>query len=129
MNFGSGTTVDVSLLDQLRTAAGTVDSQFLPTSNEIPGILAALVYYTEHGDAFTEAADEGTDAVTDLLAPAPPESTEPPAETPAVSDSDLERENADLRAQLAARDATAKQQGAGLPEGTPPVEHQTGAAS
>jgi hypothetical protein len=61
----------MSLLDDLRQAAGSVDPQFQPTSNETTGVLAALVAYTEHGDEFLKAAadEDGTAAVTELLAP------------------------------------------------------------
>jgi hypothetical protein len=61
----------MSLLDDLRAAAGAVDPQFQPTSNELPGVLAALVAYNEYGDKFLKAAQDDENArgkVTDLLA-------------------------------------------------------------
>ena len=60
----------MSLLDDLRAAAGAVDPQFQPTSNELPGVLAALVAYNEYGDKFLKAAqdeDNATGKVTELL--------------------------------------------------------------
>ena len=63
----------MSLIDDLRQAAGSLDPQFQPSSNETGAILGALVAYVEHGDKFLQAAqdDNGTAAVTELLAPAP----------------------------------------------------------
>jgi hypothetical protein len=61
----------MSLLDDLRAAAGAVDPQFQPTSNELPGVLAALVAYNEYGDKFLKAAEDDENArgkVTDMLA-------------------------------------------------------------
>ena len=61
----------MSLLDDLRAAAGAVDPQFQPTSNELPGVLAALVAYNEYGDKFLKAAQDDENArgkVTDMLA-------------------------------------------------------------
>ena len=73
----------MSLLDDLRAAAGAVDPQFQPTSNELPGVLAAVAAYMEHGDKFLKAAgqEDGTAAVTELLAPSGNGATSTPAET------------------------------------------------
>ena len=60
----------MSLLDDLRAAAGAVDPQFQPTSNELPGVVAALAAYVEHGDRFLKAAQDeenATGKVTDML--------------------------------------------------------------
>ena len=116
----------MSLLDDLREAGRALDLQYQPTSNEIQGVVAALVHYAEHGQEFLTAAEHGAEDLDKLLAPAPPEPApaadvaEPaPGGAPAAatSDSELEAQIADLEAQLAARRATAQQT---------VVEHQTG---
>jgi hypothetical protein len=61
----------MGLLDDLRAAAPSLDPQFQPSSNEAGPVLGALIAYTEHADKFLKAAQEGTAAVTELLAPAP----------------------------------------------------------
>lgn len=58
----------VSLLDDLRQAAASIDPQFQPTSNELPGVVAALIAHTEHGDSFLEAAGQGPEQTSQLLA-------------------------------------------------------------
>lgn len=114
----------MSLLDQLRTAGQALDPQFQPSQNEIASVLGALVYYTEHGDDFLKAADDnGVEGTTELIAPKPsPEDGTPAAAGPstqpaagpvdqaeAASDDELRKQIADLEAQLATREATAKQ--------------------
>ena len=61
----------MSLLDDLRAAAASLDPQFQPSSNETGPLLGALIAYTEHGDKLFKAAGEqdGIAAVTELLAP------------------------------------------------------------
>jgi len=73
----------MSLLDDLRAAADCIDPQFQPTSNETGPLLGALIAYTEHGDKFLKAAgqEDGTAAVTELLAPSGNGATSTPAET------------------------------------------------
>jgi hypothetical protein len=63
----------MSLLDDLRGVSQCLDPQFQPSSNETGPLLGALIAYTEHGDKLLKAAgeDDGTAAVTELLAPAP----------------------------------------------------------
>jgi hypothetical protein len=58
----------VSLLDELRKAAGQLDPSLQPSSNEVGPILGALIAYTEHGDKFLKAADKGAGDVSELLA-------------------------------------------------------------
>jgi hypothetical protein len=61
----------MGLLDDLRQAAPAVDQQFVPGSNDTPGVLAALIVYTEHGDKFLKAAQDDDDPrgkVTELIA-------------------------------------------------------------
>lgn len=119
----------MSLLNDLRSAAASLDQQFQVTSNEIPGILSALVYHLEHPDDFLKAAEDGgVEAVTELLAPTPPqrdESATPPTDPTAPSspaapltDQELHAQIADLEAQLASRQAT---------EQKTTVTHETGA--
>lgn len=94
----------MGLLDDLREAAATIDPQFLPTQNELQGVVAGLALHLEHGEKFLEAAGSGgTQAVTDLLAPA----LEP-----------MTAEESDAAAAEAARHATAHQT---------TVEHEPGA--
>lgn len=124
----------MSLLTDLRDAGRALDIQFQPNSNEVAGILGAVVHYLEHGDEFLKAAEGGVDDVTKLLEPktgpeeapaqtpspagastpapaaepyAPP--AEPSAASAPVSDQELEAQIADLQAQLASRHATAQQ--------------------
>ena len=56
----------MSLLDDLTAAAQSIDATSQPSSNQVPGIVAALVLYTEHGDKFLKAAEDGPPAVTAL---------------------------------------------------------------
>lgn len=112
-----------SLLEQLRAAAEHLDPQFQTSSNEIPGVLSALVYFTEHGDEFLKAAETGVDEVTKLLAPPAPEEPAAPAsdvtsEESSLTDDALARRIADLEALQASRRATA---------GQTTVTHETGA--
>lgn len=125
----------MSLLDDLREIAKTIDSQFLPSTNEVQGILGAIVHYAEHGDALLTAAEAGVEDVTKLLEPkteteaaqppAPAATAAPAPEVPAqapapaaATDDELAAQIADLQAQQAARRATAQQT---------TVEHETGA--
>jgi hypothetical protein len=55
-------------MDDLRAAAGSLDASLQPSSNETPALLGALIHYTEHGDAFLAAAEDGPAAVSDFLA-------------------------------------------------------------
>lgn len=112
-----------TLLDDLRAAGQALDPQFQPSSNEIQGVLAALVHYTELGDEFLKAAHQGAEDVTKLLAPEPPPEPEPaapaaPASTSEANVSELEKQISDLQAQLASRQATSQQT---------TVDHETGA--
>jgi hypothetical protein len=87
----------VSLLEDLRAAAPTIDQQFLPTSNELVGVVAGLALQLEHGDAFLNAAKQGgTQGVTDLIAGAGQQAEPTPEES-------------DEQAAHAARHATAHQ--------------------
>ena len=113
----------MSLLDDLRLAAGALDIQFQPVANETAAILGALVHFTEHGTAFLQAAEKGAEDVAKLLVPPPPEP--PPAAPPAAAPvagpdlASLQAQISDLQAQLAAREATAQQS---------TVTHQPGVA-
>lgn len=125
----------MSLLADLKSAAHLIDPQFQATSNEIPGVLAALVHYAQYGDKFLQAVEKGGEEVTQLLAPPAPKDAEqpaadaPPAAVPsdpaaptadetALSDDQLAARIADLQALEASRHATA---------GQTTVEHETGA--
>jgi hypothetical protein len=104
----------VSLLDDLKEAAKSVDPQYQPTSNEQGPVLAALALFVEYGQQFLDAAQQGSKAVADLIAPAPAEApaVEPAAPAPtaaAPTDEELAAQIADLQAQQAARQATAQQ--------------------
>src|SRR6185437_13263330 len=59
----------MSLLDDLRGAANSLDIQFQPAANEIQKLLGALIHYSQHGDQFLQAAEKGVGDVTDLLQP------------------------------------------------------------
>lgn len=112
-----------TLLDDLRAAGQALDPQFQPSSNEIQGVLAALVHYTELGDEFLKAAHQGAEDVTKLLAPEPPPEPEPAAPAASSSEanvSELEKQISDLQAQLASRQATSQQT---------TVDHETGAGA
>ena len=116
---------DPSLLDQLRGVAGKVDPQYVPSANEVPGLLAALIHYTEHGDKLTGADSAGD--VQEVLAPgsspadpAAGGAAPPPQRQPAqLSDDELDRQLADLQAQRDSRRATSQQT---------TLEHEPGAA-
>ena len=100
------------MLDDLRAAHASVDHQFLPTSNELPGVVGGLALYLQYGDKFLEAAQQGgVQAVTELVT-APEEDGEPEAVDPEKSDKD---------AAQAARRATSQQ--------TRVVEHEPGGTS
>lgn len=101
----------MSLLDDLKAAAGALDVSLQPNSNEVQGVVGSIVHYLEHGDAFLQAAAKGVEDVSKLLSPPPPEPPPAPAAPPAAggSQADLEAQIADLQAQLAARQATAAQ--------------------
>jgi hypothetical protein len=60
-------------MDDLRTAAGAIDSSELPSSNEVVPLLGALIAYTEHGDKLFKAAgsENATADVSALLSDAP----------------------------------------------------------
>jgi hypothetical protein len=61
----------MSLMDDLRTVAASLDPSLAPSSNEVGPLLGALIAYTEHGDKIVQAAEDGGSAgVSDLLAPA-----------------------------------------------------------
>jgi hypothetical protein len=102
----------MGLLDDLREAVPSLDAQFQPSSNEVGPLLGALVHYQEHGQAFLDAAKEGTDAVTELVDPAPAEPEQAAGQQQGSgeqSDDELERRIADMQAQLASRQATSQQ--------------------
>lgn len=108
----------MSLLDDLRSAAHSLDQQFQLTSNELPAVLSALVYHLEHPADFLKAAEDGgIEAVTELLSPAPPARTEtdPTASTSPAGAAGLDvaglspEQLADLQAQIDTRRATAQQ--------------------
>lgn len=121
----------MGLLDDLRRAGQALDIQFQPSSNEVQGVVAALVHYVEHGDEFLKAIEGGAQDVEHLLVPQPAEApAEPasPAPAPAadlppderaLSDEELHARISDLEALLASRQATAQQT---------TVTHDTGAA-
>lgn len=113
-----------SLLDELKQAAELVDPQFQPSSNEVAGVLAALVYFTEHGQEFLKAVEGGAEKVTELLAPPAPEPqpaeqapAAPAADAGSLSPEELQAMISDLQAQLTSRQATAQQT---------QVQHETG---
>lgn len=113
----------MSLFDDLKAAAQVLDPQFQVSSNEIQGVVSALVHYAEKGDEFLKAAEKGVDDVTNLLSPPAPESTAPAegsAEAPAPLSDDERAELADLRSQQAARQATANQSTVDHEPGAPP---------
>lgn len=102
----------MSLLDDLRAAAQALDPQFAPSSNEVQGVLGALVHYAEHGEEFLKAAEAGSEDVVKLLQP---HTDEPGSPEPApaavaepVSDQELDAQIADLQAQRDARRATSQ---------------------
>lgn len=136
----------MSLLADLERAAELVDPQFQPSSSKTQGVLAALVYYVEHGDEFLKAAEYGLEGVTKLLQPEPPKEEQPaavadpaahaadpvtpappPADTPAdpadssLSDEQLAARISDLEAIQASRRATAAQTTVSH-ESAPPAE-------
>jgi hypothetical protein len=99
----------MGLLEDLRAAQATVDHQFLPTANELPGVVAGLALYLEHGSGYLEAAEAGgTAAVTDLIAGNGEDAGE------------VDREKSDKDAAEASRRATSQQT---------KVEHETGSGS
>jgi hypothetical protein len=108
----------MSLLDDLKAAAGALDIQYQPSSNEVQGVVGSIVHYLEHGDEFLKAAAAGAEDVTKLLSPPPPEPAPAAPAGAAGSQAELEAQIADLQAQLAARQATA---------GQTTVTHETGA--
>jgi hypothetical protein len=74
----------MGLIDDLRQAAPAVDPQFQPSTNELPGMVGALVAYVEHGDKFLKAAQDEENAsgkVTDMLS----NGTEPAPKAPAAA--------------------------------------------
>lgn len=118
----------MSLLDDLKAGAKSIDSALQPTSNEIPSLLASVVAFLEHGDKYLQAVEAGAEEVHGLLAP-PPAEPEPaaPAAAPAapassepasLSDDELEATIRDAQAALDSRRATAQQT---------TVTHETGA--
>jgi hypothetical protein len=103
----------MSLIDDLRAAGQSVDPQFQPTANELPGFVAALALWSEHGDKFTQAAkDGGMVGVAQLVNP---EVEQAPAGE--LSDDQMRAQISDMQAALDARAATAK---------ATQVEHQPG---
>ena len=115
----------MSLIDDLRTLGDKIDPALMPTLNEVPKIIAALVATAEHGeDLFEKTADEDIAKVTDRLqgnteddAPEPvpavqpaapasnvdPAATAQPSEPTSSETADLRALVADLQAQLDAR--------------------------
>lgn len=120
----------MSLLDDLKAGAKSIDSALQPTSNEIPSLLASVVAFLEHGDKYLQAVEAGAEEVHGLLAPPPAEPEAPqaaPAAAPAapassepasLSDDELEATIRDAQAALDSRRATAQQT---------TVTHETGA--
>lgn len=82
----------MSLIDDLRAAATSVPPSHVPTAHELPGVLGALILHLEHGD-FLAAAENGVEAVTDVISPPQPEPEPEP---------DRSAEIAQLQAQVAA---------------------------
>jgi hypothetical protein len=98
----------MALLDDLRDAAGQLDGQFQPAANELQAMVGALIQFVEHGQAFLQAAREGVDEVTELVAELPPGDDADPEGTP---------EQRDKAASKASKAATGKRTRA---------EHETG---
>lgn len=98
-------------LDTLRKIAAELDPSLQVGSNEVQPLLSALILYAEHGDALAKAAEDGAQAVSDLLAPP----VEPPADSGEASAgsstaiTELQKQISDLQAQLATREATSQQ--------------------
>jgi len=107
----------MSLLDDLRAAVKNLDAQFQVASNEVAGVLSALVHHLDKGERFLEAAGEGGSVqdVTELLAPAPAQdgtgesAAAAASESSDLSDEELQARISDLQAQQAARRATGQQ--------------------
>jgi hypothetical protein len=57
----------MSLIEDLRTVADSLDPSLAPSSNEEGPMLGALIAYTEHGPAVLKAAKEGPEALSELL--------------------------------------------------------------
>lgn len=87
------------LLEDLRSTYHTIDPQFLPTSQEIPGVLGALALYVEHGDGFLEAARQSSQHVTELITSA----------AAGAAESEATAEERDQQAAESSRRATAQQ--------------------
>jgi hypothetical protein len=59
----------MGLLTDLRELAGKIDASLLPTANEAPAVLGALVYRVEHGaDALAELVGKDAQEVSDYIA-------------------------------------------------------------
>lgn len=89
----------VSLLDKLRDLATTIahEGGHLVSSAEIPGLLAALVHYTEHGDELLRQAAFGYQAgIEPVLTPDRPEGWAPPVQY----EDPMQQEIARLRGEL-----------------------------
>ena len=57
----------MALLDDLKAASANLDPSYQPATSDLAPILGALIAYSEHGDKFLDAADQGAQKVSDLL--------------------------------------------------------------
>ena len=97
----------MSLIDDLRHIGAHLDPSLGLTSNEVVPVLSALIHYHKHGEELVKAAEEGPEAVSELLSPASVETAVAEGEADAKSDVQLLRKQvADLQAALDARKAT-----------------------
>jgi hypothetical protein len=65
----------MSLMDDLRTVAASLDPSLAPSTNEVGPLLGALIAYTEHGDKAVKAVNEGPEALSELLSSESPKSS------------------------------------------------------
>ena len=88
----------MALLERLRAASASIDPQFLPTSQEAPGVLGGIALYLEYGDRYLDAAesDNSMVAVQELI-------------TGADVDEPVDPEESDRQAAAASRRATSQQ--------------------
>lgn len=137
----------MSLIDDLRAAAELLPPSHVPTVNELPQILGALLAHVEHGhESFVKAVENGFDGFVHLLAPteadgAPQDAAVPAADQPAPSAAgagpavapdpaagdlqSLEQENAALRDQIAALQGSQQHPGvtvSSTPDSAPPAD-------
>src|ERR1700733_14409801 len=99
----------MSFLDDLRKIGTAIDGTVGVQANEVRQIVAALVAHAEHGDDLVKAAEDGPQAVSDLLTDVHKDVDTDEAQVTGQVDTDvdtLRRQVADLEAQLATRNAT-----------------------